>query len=148
MVNRASAMPIGRRALLLLPAMFAAGAIVERRAAAGARVVYIGTYTGDTSQGIYAFRFDDGSGALTPLGLVVGFEARNRFLIAADKGLDRLLVFRFDASGGGLVPNQPPSAALPAGAGPRHYAFHPNGKWLFAINELAATITMFSWDEE
>jgi 6-phosphogluconolactonase len=37
--------------------------------------------------------------------------------------------------------------ALPAGSGPRHFAFHPNGKWLFAINELSATITTFAWDQ-
>ena len=79
---------------------------------------------------------------------MVGFDARNRFLVAADKGLDRLLVYRFDASTGALTPNQPPSAALPPGSGPRHFAFHPNGTWLFAINEQAATITTFSWDQE
>jgi 6-phosphogluconolactonase len=77
---------------------------------------------------------------------MVGFDADNRFLIAADKGLDRILVFRFDPSTGRLTPNQPPSAALPAGSGPRHFAFHPNGRWLFAINELSATIATFAWD--
>jgi 6-phosphogluconolactonase len=35
---------------------------------------------------------------------------------------------------------------LPAGSGPRHYAFHPKGQWLFTINEQAATITTFAWD--
>jgi 6-phosphogluconolactonase len=86
------------------------------------------------------------SSSAKPLGHMVGFDADNRFLIAADKGLDRMLVFRFDASAGTLVPNEPPSATLPAGSGPRHYAFHPNGRWLFTINELAATITSFAWN--
>jgi 6-phosphogluconolactonase len=81
-----------------------------------------------------------------PLGHMVGFDADNRFLVAADKGLDRMLVYRFDPSNGRLAANQPPAAALPAGSGPRHFAFHPNGTWLFTINELAATITTFSWD--
>jgi 6-phosphogluconolactonase len=230
------------------------------------RIVYVGTYTGETSRGIYAFRFDDSSGGLTPLGLaaetpspsfltssangrvvfavnelqsfrgaasgsvtsfavdpvteklteisiqptrgagpchlaldqtgrylavanygggdfalfpvgadgrlqpatsvvrgdesqagpstaagrlghMVGFDAHNRFMLAADKGLDQVLVYRFDASKGILAPNRPPSAALPIGSGPRHFAFHPNGKWLFAISELAATITTFEWDQ-
>jgi 6-phosphogluconolactonase len=259
--------PLSRRELLAIPGLFALAAAGETRVFASERVVYIGTYTGETSRGIYAFRFDDSTGGLTPLGLVaetpspsfltasangrfvfavnelpsfegaaggsvtsfavdpvtaklteisvqpsrgagpchlaldrtgrylavanysggnfallpvgadgrlqpaarfvsgdrsepgtspparplghmVGFDAHNRFLVAADKGLDRLLVYRFDASTGGLTPNQPPSAALPPGSGPRHFAFHPNGTWLFAINEQAATITMFSWDQE
>jgi 6-phosphogluconolactonase len=80
------------------------------------------------------------------LGHAVAFDADNRFLIAADKGLDRMLVFRFDPVLGQLTPNEPPSAALPPGSGPRHFAFHPNGSWLFTINEQAATITTFSWN--
>jgi 6-phosphogluconolactonase len=229
---------------------------------AAKRLVYIGTYTGETSKGIYAFHFDDGSGELTPVGLVaetpspsfltaspegrvvfavnelqsfggastgsvtsfsvdsstarltelsvqptqgagpchlvldrtgrylavanygggnfsilpvaadgrlqpavsvvtgqggesaaakplghsVAFDAANAFLIAADKGLNRMLVFRFDPATGGLTANVPPSAALPPGSGPRHFAFHPNGKWIFTISEQAATITTFDWD--
>lgn len=259
--------PISRRELLAIPGLFAIAAAAGTRAFASDRVVYIGTYTGQTSKGIYAFRFDDATGALTSLGLVaetaspsfltssangrfvfavnelqsfegaasgsvtsfaadaatakltqisvqpsngagpchlaldrtgrylavanysggnfalfpvgadgrlqpatrvvagdrsdpgrlpparplghmVGFDARNRFLVAADKGLDQLLVYRFDASTGGLTSHQPPSAALPPGSGPRHFAFHPNGTWLFTISEQAATITTFAWDQE
>jgi 6-phosphogluconolactonase len=84
--------------------------------------------------------------SVKPLGHAVGFDAANRFLIAADKGLDRVLVYRFDAATGALTPNAPASAALPAGSGPRHYALHPNGRWLFTIDELASTITTFAWD--
>ena len=229
--------------------------------AADTRIVYVGTYTGDASKGIYAFRFDDSSGALTPIGLVaetpspsfltasangrfvyavnelatfegqptgsvtsfavdpatakltqinvqpsggagpchlaldrsgrylavanysggnfavlpvgadgrlqratsvvdgratapssakplghaVGFDAANKFLIAADKGLDRVLVYRFDAATGSVTPNTPPAAELPTGSGPRHYAFHPVVPWLFTIDELASTITRFAW---
>ena len=80
------------------------------------------------------------------LGHMVGFDAGNRFLIAADKGLDRMLVYRFDASTGSMSANQPAATALPAGSGPRHFAFHPNGRWVFTINELSATITTFLWD--
>ncbi len=254
------------RLLAGLLGLFVVAAAVEppRRVSARAqRIVYIGTYTGEMSKGIYAFRFDDSSGALTPLGLVaetpspsfltsstngrfvfavnelqsfggaaggsvtsfavdpstaklteisvqpsrgagpchlvldrtgrylavanygggnyallpvgsdgrleaatsvvagdvsetppskplghaVGFDAGNRFLVTADKGLNRMLVYRFDASTGAVTPNQPASTALPPGAGPRHFAFHPNGRWLFTISEQAATITTFSWNE-
>ena len=82
-----------------------------------------------------------------PLGHMVGFDAHNRFLLAADKGLDQVLVYRFDASKGSVTPNRPASATLPPGSGPRHFAFHPNGKWLFAISELSSTITTFAWDQ-
>lgn len=250
-------------------AVLVSAAMTDRPGAARSvnseRLVYVGTYTGEPSRGIYAFRFDDSSGGLTPLGLaaetpspsfltssanrrfvfavnelesfrgaasgsvtsfaadpvtaklteisvqptrgagpchlaldrtgrylavanyaggnfalfpvgadgrlqpatnvvagdasrpdsmpaarlghMVEFDARNRFLLAADKGLDRLLVYRFDASKGILTPNRTPSAALPPGSGPRHFAFHPNGTWLFAISELASTITTFTWDQ-
>jgi 6-phosphogluconolactonase len=230
--------------------------------AAAQRVVYIGTYTGEASKGIYAFHFDDGSGELTPIGLVaetpspsfltasadgrfvyavnelqsfggaasgsatafgvdrasarltelnvqptegtgpchltldhtgrylavanygggnfailpvgpdgrlqkattvvtgqnaetgtakplghmVAFDPANKFLITADKGLNRMLVFRFDAAKGALTANTPPSAMLPPGSGPRHFAMHPNGEWLFTIAEQGATITTFAWD--
>jgi 6-phosphogluconolactonase len=228
-------------------------------------LVYIGTYTGATSQGIYGFRFDDATGALTPIGLVaetqspsfltasasgrfvfavnefgtyggeksgsvtsfvvdpatskltplgvqssrgadpchlaldrsgrylavanytggnfalfpvdasgrlgparavvagegsgpvqsrqqgphahmVAFDATNKYLIGADLGLDRLLVYRFDASAGTLMPNDPAGAVMPPGAGPRHFAFHPNGRDAFSINELSSTITRLTWD--
>ena len=234
--------------------------LVVTAAARVDRVVYIGTYTGEASKGIYAFRFDDSSGGLTPLGLVaetpspsfltasadgrfvfavnelqsfqgkpsgsvtsftvdrasakltevsvqpsmgagpchlaldhtgrylavanygggnyalfpvladgrlqpatsvitgakpdspkplghmVGFDAGNRFLIAADNGLDRMLVYRFDASRGAISAAPSPATALRTGSGPRHFAWHPNRPWVFTINELSATITMFSWD--
>ena len=55
---------LSRRELLAIPGLFAIAAAVETRVFASDRVVYIGTYTGQTSKGIYAFRFDDGSGAL------------------------------------------------------------------------------------
>ena len=243
-------------------AVAAVGAAARAPRVAAQRIVYIGTYTGETSKGIYAFRFDDGSGELTPIGLVaetpspsfliasadgrfvyavnelqtfggaasgsvtafavdrttgkltelnaqptegtgpchlsldrtgrylavanygggnfailpvgtdgrlqkavtvvtgqtaetgtakplghmVAFDATNKFLITADKGLNRMLVFHFDATTGKVTPNTPPSAPLPLGSGPRHFAMHTNGEWLFTIAEQAATITTFKWD--
>jgi 6-phosphogluconolactonase len=70
----------------------------------------------------------------------------NRFAIAVDLGLDELLVYDFDASKGTLTPNDPPYASLDPGAGPRHLAFHPNGKFAYVVNELQSTITAFSYD--
>lgn len=70
----------------------------------------------------------------------------NRFAIAVDLGLDELLVYRFDAKSGSLTPNKPPYAKLDPGAGPRHLAFHPNGKFAYVVNELQSSITTFAYD--
>ncbi len=70
----------------------------------------------------------------------------NRFAIAADLGLDKLIVYRFDRIAGSLTANDPPYAKLDPGAGPRHVAFHPNGKFAFVVNELQSTVTAFSYD--
>jgi 6-phosphogluconolactonase len=76
----------------------------------------------------------------------INVDAGNRFAVAADLGLDKLLVYKFDADKGTLTPNDPPFTAVKAGAGPRHFAFHPNGRFAYAINELHSTLTAFSYD--
>ncbi|HKT23167.1 MAG TPA: lactonase family protein [Terriglobales bacterium] len=70
----------------------------------------------------------------------------NRFAIASDLGIDELLVYRFDASTGKLAPNDPPFAKAEPGAGPRHLAFAPSGKFAYVINELQSTVSVFSYD--
>ena len=71
----------------------------------------------------------------------------NRFALACDLGLDKVLVWQFGASDGILVPNDPPSASVKPGSGPRHLAFHPIGRFAYVINELFCTVTAFSYDE-
>jgi len=80
------------------------------------------------------------------LGHMVGFDAGNKYLVTADKGLNQMLVFTFDARSGKAALNNTPPVMLPPGSGPRHYAFHPSDKWLFTISEQAATITTFAWN--
>jgi 6-phosphogluconolactonase len=228
-------------------------------------VVYVGTYTGPTSKGIYAFRFDESSGKATPLGLVAestnpsflaldpagrhvyavnevgdyqgqksggvsAFEIDkengklkflnevasrgagpcylivdktgkhvlvanydggsvavlpvldggklgeassvvqhsghgpnaerqeaphaheievsrdNRFALVSDLGLDKLLVYQFDSTKGTLTANKPDSGEVPPGAGPRHFAIHPNGRFVYVINEMGGSVTEFSFD--
>jgi 6-phosphogluconolactonase len=70
----------------------------------------------------------------------------NRFAVVADLGLDQLLVYRFDATQGKLAANHPPFAKVRPGAGPRHLAYHPNGKFAYVINEMQSTVTAFSYD--
>ncbi|MHB1034336.1 MAG: lactonase family protein [Pirellulales bacterium] len=69
-----------------------------------------------------------------------------RFVLHVDLGLDQIFVWKFDAERGALAPNDPPAVALPAGDGPRHFHFHPNGRWFYSIQEEASTIVLFDYD--
>jgi len=70
----------------------------------------------------------------------------NKYVYAADLGLDQVRCYRLDAATSKLTPNDPPFAKSPAGAGPRHLTFHPNGKQLYVINELLNSVTVFAYD--
>ncbi|MBT4865017.1 MAG: lactonase family protein, partial [Planctomycetaceae bacterium] len=63
-----------------------------------------------------------------------------------DLGLDQILCYQFDAKTAKLSPNRQPFARTIPGAGPRHLTFHPNGKHLYVINELANSVTLFDYD--
>jgi 6-phosphogluconolactonase len=69
----------------------------------------------------------------------------NRFALNADLGLDEVFVYKFNASKGKLTPNDPPFAKVDPGAGPRHLAFHPNGKFAYVIDEMKSTVATFSY---
>lgn len=70
----------------------------------------------------------------------------NRFVLVSDFGLDQILVYRFDPEKGSLAPNDPPFVKLSPGEGQRHFAFHPNGRFVYSINELQSTVTTFAYD--
>jgi 6-phosphogluconolactonase len=70
----------------------------------------------------------------------------NRFAIAADLGLDKVFVYRFDAKTGALALNNPAFAVVNAGSGPRHIAFSRNGKFVYVIGEMKSNITVFAYD--
>ena len=69
-----------------------------------------------------------------------------KFVIATDLGLDQIFIWKFDAQNGKLIPNTPASVSLPPGDGPRHFAFHPNGKWMYSLQEEASTMVVFDYD--
>jgi 6-phosphogluconolactonase len=71
----------------------------------------------------------------------------NRFAYGCDLGTDKIMIFRFDARRGKLIPNRTPSVQAKPGAGPRHLTFHPGGKYVYVINELHATVTAFAQDQ-
>jgi 6-phosphogluconolactonase len=72
----------------------------------------------------------------------------NRFAVAADLGLDKLLVYKFDAATGRLQANDPPYVELDAGAGPRHFAFTPSGTFAYVLAEMKSTVTALSYDSK
>lgn len=69
-----------------------------------------------------------------------------RFVVHVDLGLDTIFLWRFDEQRGTLTSNDPPSFSLPAGDGPRHFHFHPNGRWFYSIQEEGSTIAVFDYD--
>ena len=72
----------------------------------------------------------------------------NRFAMVDDLGLDELFVYKFDSANGSLTPIDPPFAKLDPGAGPRHFALSPTGKFAYVIAEMHSTVTVFSNDEK
>jgi 6-phosphogluconolactonase len=70
----------------------------------------------------------------------------NHFALAADLGLDKILIYRFNTAKGSLTPNDPPYAKLNPGAGPRHLAFHPNGKFAYVLTEMENSVTSFAYN--
>lgn len=70
----------------------------------------------------------------------------NRFAFAADLGLDKVLVYKLDPAAAKLTPNDPPFAATPPGGGPRHFSFHPTGRFAYVCNEMTSSVTAFSYD--
>src|SRR5262245_49053142 len=78
----------------------------------------------------------------------INVDLSNHFAVAADLGLDKLLIYRLDPAKGTLTANDPPSVSVKPGSGPRHFAFHPNGHFAYVINEMLCTVTAFAFDGE
>jgi 6-phosphogluconolactonase len=72
----------------------------------------------------------------------------NKFALSTDLGIDKVLVYRFDAKNGTIAPNDPAHAAVAPGSGPRHIAWHPNGRFTYVIEELSNEVTVFGWDSD
>jgi 6-phosphogluconolactonase (cycloisomerase 2 family) len=71
-----------------------------------------------------------------------------KFVIHVDLGLDQILVWKFDVEKGTLTPADTPFVSLPPGDGPRHFAFHPKGRWLYSIQEEGSTVVLFDYDSD
>jgi 6-phosphogluconolactonase len=86
------------------------------------------------------------SGHDNPHAHMIQVDPTNRFVLQTDLGQDRIYVYNFDSGSGKLTPANIPSVSLPSGDGPRHFAFHPNSRWLYSIQEEASTLAFFRYD--
>lgn len=73
-----------------------------------------------------------------------GFSPDNRFAFVPDLGLDQVVIYKLDAAASKLTPHG--VGQVPPGGGPRHMKFHPNGKWIYVLNELALSVSVFDYD--
>lgn len=69
-----------------------------------------------------------------------------RFVLHVDLGLDQILVWKFDEKNGTLTPADQHIVALPPGDGPRHFHFHPSGRWLYSVQEEGSTVVVFDYE--
>jgi 6-phosphogluconolactonase len=87
------------------------------------------------------------SGHDSPHAHMIAPDPYNKFVLATDLGQDRIYVYRFDSASGRITPlEDSPFVSLPSGDGPRHFAFHPNGRWLYSLQEESSTIAFFLYD--
>jgi 6-phosphogluconolactonase len=87
------------------------------------------------------------SGHDAPHAHMIAADPGNRFVLAVDLGQDRIYVYRFDANSGKLILFEgTPFISFPTGDGPRHFVFHPNGRWIYALGEESSTIAFFNYD--
>jgi 6-phosphogluconolactonase (cycloisomerase 2 family) len=98
----------------------------------------------DGPQGSFAISGHDG-----PHAHMIAPDPEDRFVLASDLGQDRIYCYSFDRATGKLSPaSAESSVVLPQGDGPRHFAFHPNGKWVYSIQEEASTVVLFRYDSD
>jgi len=139
--------------------------ILKVRISIGSRFVLAASYSGG-SYGVWpiqadgslgktpvSFKVDTGSGPLKdrqadPHPHEIVLDNSGMFAIVPDLGIDKWMQYSFDEVTGILTPNNVSSfTAAPPGAGPRHITFHPSSKFAYAINEMAASIIAFTYDE-
>lgn len=76
----------------------------------------------------------------------VVLSADNRYVFVPDLGLDKIFTYRLDPVQATLTAHDPPFAVVPPGSGPRHFAFHPKGKFAYSLNEMKSSVTAFAYD--
>ena len=82
-----------------------------------------------------------------PHGHSINIDPTNAFAFATDLGIDKVLAYRINHDDGSLTPADSPYTRTPPGGGPRHFAFHPNGKYAYLLNEMGSSITALHYDD-
>jgi 6-phosphogluconolactonase len=72
----------------------------------------------------------------------------NRFAFVPDLGLDKIFGYHLDPALAAITANDPPFVTVPPGSGPRHFAFHPKGKFAYSVNEMKSSVTAFAYDKK
>jgi 6-phosphogluconolactonase (cycloisomerase 2 family) len=88
------------------------------------------------------------SGHERPHGHMIHSDPSGKFVLGADLALDQIKIWRFDQNSGVLTPNEPASVSVPPGDGPRHFVFHPNGRWMYSLQEEGSTVILFDYNAE
>jgi len=86
------------------------------------------------------------SGHDRPHAHMIQADPTGQFVLASDLAMDQIFIWKFDVQKGTLSANDPASVPLPAGDGPRHFAFHPNGRWFYSLQEEGSTLVLFDYD--
>jgi 6-phosphogluconolactonase len=86
------------------------------------------------------------SGHDMPHAHMIQADPAGKFVVASDLGLDQIFVWKFDVENGKLSPGDPPLVRLPPGDGPRHFTFHPSGRWFYSLQEEASTVVTYDYD--
>ena len=76
----------------------------------------------------------------------IQIDAANRHVLVPCLGGDVVTQWEFDAATGRLSANSPPAVKVEKGAGPRHFVFHPNNRWVYLLNELNASVYAYGYD--
>jgi 6-phosphogluconolactonase len=84
------------------------------------------------------------SGHDHPHAHMIHADPSGKFVVSTDLALDQIFIWKFDAQNGKLSANA--SISLPPGDGPRHFAFHPNGRWMYSLQEEASTMVVYDYD--
>ena len=107
-----------------------------------------GSLSAPASHFQYSGHGPDASRQQQPHAHSAAFSPDGNFLLVNDLGLDRINVYKVNQATGELLPNDPPFWAARPGSGPRHIVFHPNGHWLYSVNELDSTVDILRWDAD
>lgn len=104
--------------------------------------------TGQTGP-IHAASAPKGSFAISghdrPHGHMIQSDPAGKYVLGNDLGLDRIQIWKFDAGRGKLSPSNPSGVSVPPGDGPRHFVFHPNGRWFYSLQEEGSTVMLFDY---